>query len=556
MTNWISQLAKEHAILLAILIAGLALRIYGIYFDYPGVNFIWDEHYHISYILKVADAKSLATDVLQHPILLTLFYIPAVVLKVGYTALTQNLLSAEAIKTHYILSGMGELIIVTRWFSVAFGMLGVYLIYKIYRLLFAQTASAYAAAAAYAVSVLPVFLSHWGKAHSGMITFYLLSLFFILIFERKKDFRFFYLSVFAATLALSVHYVGISAFIIPVFGVMFNKELFRKKEILRATLLYALPVSFFYLMNFNGVRRMVLENLYGYYAANNYVSFYPVGKFERFYFVFRDTFFIEPVLMAVFWLAVALFASSLVRDKLHRYVFGALAFNYLIMVSIISAPRMTRWLLPFLTLAATFGIAYAVDRLTGKNCKRTALGIFIGLLLIPSLSTSMKWVSLLRANTFLETKQWLSDNLHGKEVVYSFEHRFDAPLSYEAARYHKEVNKQNESAKINYIVTKKDVFDGTGMNLFYDFYNYRYEELGGSNTKYILIAYWKKEKGDTIRAGVEKFHRIKLVQSFYPTHDEALRGGGIDDYLNNPTQWTVLWKLDKSGPFVEIYEVL
>jgi len=57
MTNWISQLAKEHAILLAILIAGLALRIYGIYFDYPGVNFIWDEHYHISYILKVADAN-------------------------------------------------------------------------------------------------------------------------------------------------------------------------------------------------------------------------------------------------------------------------------------------------------------------------------------------------------------------------------------------------------------------------------------------------------------------------------------------------------------------
>ena len=179
------------------------------------------------------------------------------------------------------------------------------------------------------------------------------------------------------------------------------------------------------------------------------------------------------------------------------------------MVSIISAPRMTRWLLPFLTLAATFGIAYAVDRLTGKNCKRTALGIFIGLLLIPSLSTSMKWVSLLRANTFLETKQWLSDNLHGKEVVYSFEHRFDAPLSYEAARYHKEVNKQNESAKINYIVTKKDVFDGTGMNLFYDFYNYRYEELGGSNTKYILIAYWKKEKGDTIRAGVEKSGSLK-----------------------------------------------
>ena len=546
---------KSNYPIIMILLIAFSFRWYGIYFDYPRTNFIWDETYDMSYLMNLLEEKKLFSDnfTSSYPLLLPILYFPITLLRMIYIALINGLDSASAFKNHIIEYGIGKIYIVSRWYAVFFGTATVLLIYKIYRHIFNHKLSAYYAALAYTFSLIPVFLSHWGKHHSAMVFFFTMSLFFILKFEQSKKQKFFYLSAFAAALSFSTHYIGISAAIFPFCGYIFNRQILNLKSFLKGLSLYSCVALFFYLLNYKGVAWMFKEMNTNYYGANSYGGIVPTGAVERFYYVFRDSFMLEPIFVSLFAILIIFGLKKLIKNKLTRYILAGLAFNYFLMITIIVGPRMTRWFLIFITLSTPLAAGYFAEYLLSKKIKKIAVYSALALMLIPSIFFSVRWLMILRHNTYVEAGEWIENNVAKDQIVYSFDNVLYAPLSYKAAVWNRDFNKMTDLKKMNYIIENKEHFQSKGVNLMYDKNYGRYEELAGPNTKYILVG--SEAKIDI--PNVEKFHKLELVKAFKPADNKEIEKRGLDtDYLNSPDNWKGILKLEKSGPFIYIYKIL
>lgn len=554
----ITELLKNNYLIITIVLLAFSFRWYGIYFDYPRTNFIWDETYDMSYLMNLLDERKILSDnfTSSYPALLPILYLPVTILRIIYIAIMNGLDSMSAFKNHVIEYGMGEIYIVSRWYAVVFGVATVLLIYKIYSCILKNKLSAHYAAIVYSFSLLPVFLSHWGKHHSVMVFFFTLSLFFILKFEQDKKQKYFYWSVIAATLSFSTHYIGISAVIFPFCGFIFNRRILSLRTVLKGFGLYSGTALFFYLFNYKGVVWMFKEMNANYYGANNYGGIVPTGTLERFYYVFRDSFFVDPIFTTLFIFLVVFGIKKLVKNNLTRYIIAGLAFNYFLMVTVIVGPKMTRWLLVFVTLSTPLVAGYFAEYLLVRNIKKIIIYFLLVLVLIPNMFFSVRWLLLLRNNTYIEAGTWIENNVSIDQIIYSFDNVLDVPLSYESAMWNKEFNKMITLKKINYIIENKDYFKSKGVNLMYDKNNDRYEKLSGEETDYIVITYGKSADKKTILNNLQKYHKIELIKYFYPTNNERLAERGLEEQLNNPSNLIDLLYLDKSGPFVEIYKII
>lgn len=561
---------KENYILLSIFVVAFGIRAYGIYFDYPqGVNYIWDEIFSVSCLLDVIEYKSIFIPSYgPYPLLFPFLYIPGLALRLVYLALRYGLYGIGELKDFLVAGGMGYLYIVVRWYSVVFGTATIWLLYKIYSLIFKNKISLYFLSAAYATSLVPVFLSHWGKAHSIMVFFLVLSLYFILKFEKEKNLKYFYWSIIAAACSISIHYIGISAAIFPFLGFIFNRQLFNFKTLAKAFILYAAITSFFYLANFKGIEGMI-DNSSGYFENTGFTGMAQTGIGERFYYVIRDSFLLDPVFMLLFVILMIISAKYIFKNNYLKYIFIGLLFNYFLMSTIIVWPQMSRWLLIFATLAIPLGAGLFIEYLINRGLKPKLIYLICLILLIPNIFIVYSWLSLTNHNTRNEAVEWLESNLKPDEIAYSFDMYLDAPLNYEAALWHRDNNERQLSKKLNFIINHKEEFENQGIDLRYDYNNKRYERLGGENTKYVIVYY--ALSGEDNRAyynletrkgaqeylnNVEKYHDLSLVEKFYPTDDSDLIKSGVEDYLNNPLDFRTLFKLEKSGPFIEIYKVI
>jgi hypothetical protein len=177
---------------------------------------------------------------------------------------------------------------------------------------------------------------------------------------------------------------------------------------------------------------------------------------------------------------------------------------------------------------------------------------------------SYHWLKLLNHNTRNEAISWLQNNANG-EVIYTFDRYIDPLLNYEAALWHRDNNARQLSKKLAYIIEHKEEFEHKGLNLKYDYEVNRYEDLAGTSTKYLLVSYWTDDKGGKYLWGnnidftlkeVSKYHNIELLKTFYPVSEGVTVGRSADDILNNPIYWTDLTRLQKNGPFVEIYRII
>ena len=547
------QKIKHNYILAGIILFGFSLRFYGVYFDYPSVNFIWDEIYNISHLLEIMTNKTIFLQYFPspYPFFLTFLYIPAVILKIAYIGVVNHLTSLNEIKNFILINGVGQIHIIARWYSVFFGTATIYLIYKIFGYIFKNKASLYYATFAYSVSLIPVFLSHWGKVHSAMVFFLALSLYFALKFEENKKVKFFYGSVASAAGALSIHYIGISAFIFPLYAIIANRKLFSSNVLVKALALYTSISLFFYSLNYGGFIYMLYDQM-RYYGNTNYSSLMPVGRYERFYYVFRDYFNIDPVFTVAFIIMTALSFKFLIKNRYARYILAGWLFNYLLLITIMAAPHMPRWLLISATLSVPLSAGLFAEFLINKKLNKLVIGVFMAIIILPSMYITVNWLKLLRNNTYMEAMIWLEQNVKNREIVYSFDPLMYASPSYSSALWDKEMN-HVESKKVNYILSQKETFYNSGINLMHDRKSKRYKELAGLKTKYILTG----SEAKTTVPNVEKFHKLELVKAFKPTENTEIEEKGLDtDYLNSPDNWKGILKLEKSGPFIYIYKVL
>ncbi|MDD5031499.1 MAG: glycosyltransferase family 39 protein [Patescibacteria group bacterium] len=565
-----------------IVIIGLAfiVRWRGIYFDYPyGVNYIWDEVLHMTYLMEIIERKSVFIQGPPNPVLLPLLYFPILILRILYIGLREGIYGVDELKGYIIGSGLGQIFIIIRWYAVFFGTATVYLVYRIGKLIFKNKFSFYYASLVYALSLVPVYLSHWGKAHVPMVFFLVFSLFFILKFEQEKKIKFFYWSTAMAACSLSVHYVGLTAAIFPFLGFIFNKsiilsepnigtsqkpfigKLLRNRILIKSFILYAAIASFFYLTVYSSIVRFVT-------SENSTMS---VGALERFYYIFRGSFRLDPVFTVLSLAIIILCFKKFLKHRIIRYIMYGLFFNYLLMATIFASPIRTRLLLVFMTLSVPLAAGYLVGYLKNRNLKNFYIYLIAFLLILPSGFATSRWLNLVENNTSIEIVGWLRENLKKDEVAYYFSENkpLNAPLSYEAALWHKENNGVENSKKINYIIGHKDEFKGKGIDLRSDLYHNRFEDLGGEETKYVIVFYFRasdvsgktvslprKKQADDILENVRKYHHLELVKTFSPTNNKEIMERGDTDVLNNPQYWKSFLYLEKSGPLFEIYEII
>lgn len=560
---------KDNPWLLIILTLALGLRVYGIYFDYPyGVSQIWDESY-ITNTLDMLQYHSIFTPIqIQTSFFLPILYIPGTILRLMYLALTHGIFSLDGLKEYIVVSGSGVINITVRFYSVAFGVLSTWVIFKIYYLLFKNKTIANFATLSYAVSFIPIYMSHWGKAHISVVFFLLLSLYFALKYEQEKNVKYFYWCGIFATLSFLAHYVGIFTMIFPVYAYLINRKNIRLKHFGYGLVIFAFLVGFFYFLNWKG-----LMNQYGnavfLFKNTGGQGMFPLSFGERTYYLLRDSFKVEYVFFSIFCVMFILNIKRLFSNRLLGYITMGIVADYLFLSFAIVGPEMARLLLSFLTLTVPLGAALLMEKFVKLKLKNKHLIVFSILIIIPNLYFSGKWLAFLSGSTRNDLVAWAGQNLEKDENIYSFDLYMDTLLSYQAALFHREENKVYFSKKLDYIIDHKAEFENKGLNIFYDIGRNRYQELGGKNTKYFVITYWMNENRPTrmaegydrpgaerVVADIRRYHEIRLEKTFYPSENKDIIRDGIWCYLNNPTSWNDLAKLDKSGPFVEVYRVI
>jgi len=89
---------KENYILVLIIGVGFAVRWWGIYFDYPfGSAQIWDEVFNMTQLIDRIEHGSLFGGANSYPFLLSYVYLPILILRVAYIALTHGIFTKEAV---------------------------------------------------------------------------------------------------------------------------------------------------------------------------------------------------------------------------------------------------------------------------------------------------------------------------------------------------------------------------------------------------------------------------------------------------------------------------
>jgi hypothetical protein len=128
-------------------------------------------------------------------------------------------------------------------------------------------------------------------------------------------------------------------------------------------------------------------------------------------------------------------------------------------------------------------------------------------------------------------------------------------------------NKENnnyKNSKIEYIVSNPEFYKKKGLNLYYDFDNKRYAQLGGGKTGKLLFSYWRDDywvTHDTLSETkadineIKKYHQIEPIVIFKPTDNKKLIREGLPDLINNPLDWRIIFKTKKSGPVIIIYQI-
>jgi len=559
--NNLIGLIKKYWLILSILLVAFSVRWYGIYFDYPYTNFIWDESYNISYLFDLILQKTFLVypPSSTYPTLLPLLLAPLVALRLIYLALSNGIHTVSGLEQYLIVNGFGQVYIVARWLSVAFGTATVYLIYAIINKVSRKRSTALYTALVYSFSLVPLYLSHWGKHHVTMVFFVILCLYLSLWFEETKKHKYFYLAVLAAAAAFSVHYIGITAIIFPLWAWWLNRKNFPAKLLLKNALIYLAIIAVFYLSNFFGIKKMVVDIVSLYYAPNNWQGIVPTGPGERFYYVFRDSFYIEPVFIALFFLFFWRYKKIIKQNILWSYLFIGLGFNYLLMITVVVGAHLSRWLLTFISLAVAIAAANLFGWLRERNWRKAIKILIAVLILVPNIYISVHWLSLLKNNTALEALQWLNNHTNKDEYVYSFMVEFAAPLTVESMKWNYDHNSRFKlERKVQYVLANPDQFKNKpGLNLMYDDYNNRYQDLAGSQTKYVIISGGNFTELNHLKDQISQYHQLELAQSFYPSSDKFILDKGIDnDYLNSPEKWSTLFHLSKSGSFIDIYKII
>ena len=546
---------KRNVLLFGLLVFAFGLRIWGTKIGLPTADLVGDETFSVSYLLRIfASGNPFTQTVNPYPVMLSVLHAPFVVSHLAILWIANGFHSAGELQTYLLVHGVNALLFWPRFVSVCAGTATIYLLYRILELAFSRRPAFFGALAA-TVNVLAVSISHWGRAHA-VLSFYIAgAAYAALLCQTRNEKKYFYWSVAAAACACSTHYLGVSSLIFPFIALLSIKPFWRSAG--KAAALFIAIVVPAYVINLTGIINMIRGTYQNYYLPNQFAGLYPIGRFERFYYIVADLFALDPVGVVVGGIGILLL---LIRRRFTRPVVTllvGLGFLYAVQVAMVAARHETRWLLPFDLFLLGVGVASVADALVRDAARFVRWKIaFLVLLLLPGCVITIKWLSLLGTHTQVQVEQWMI--AHRTEPMFLYTESLNPTPTPEAASWNAAHSPRLQlSAKNAYVIAHPQDFSEIGISYYHatDLPDGDHcpilRDLG---IRYVILSYTVPEERER-----QKSHIISCISEpslvRYTPGPDALQRRPFENLVNSIVSAKYIFSSSAIGPWYEILSV-
>lgn len=402
-------MSKNSKILFASILAlAFLVRVLGISYALPQ-EFISDEFLMVAVSLKMLDEKTLRPyfgDIFYHQPLSAYISLGGIGAYLGWEMLAGKFTSLKAMADYYALNHAAnarELLIVTRFLAVLFGVATVYLIYLIGRDLFGSRVGLISAFFT-AFDLLLIETNHTGRVWSFLVFFITLSFWASVQVLKRGSFKDYIFSAIASSLSLATLMPGVLSFfssLIPNFSL-------RGKKIWTAFLiLFFVGLASIYL-NPRGLGVIFLR-----FAEHGSIGASRVGWLHKFIDPFVTLFNFMPAYFLLFFVALLI----LYKEDLKKFLLLASfpAAYYLFIGPLFSYGNVERALTPFAPYII-IGAAFAADRFFDRIRSKLLFSASILVLALYSIFFSVLFdIKISRPDTRIEAIEWMKKNVPESE---------------------------------------------------------------------------------------------------------------------------------------------
>lgn len=558
---------QKNIILILILFIAFILRVFQLSYGYP-LYFVSDETPNILASLKMIGSYSLraATPGYYYPALTSYIFLPFLLLFLISGRISGFFGSIEAMKEAVFLN-FGIFIPVARMMSVVFGVLTVYLVYKICLELFKNKKIGLLTAWFLTISFMHVYNSHFAQTWVLQTFFIFLVMYLAARFYNNENLwpKHYILSGLAIGAAFGINSVGIfSYFFVALTHFLKNRQLGFKKTFIKnknfwiLNLTLILAMLFIYYLNPYGLQnhfnRITDTKTPAEFGGAGYSSYKPLSPvfFEvlRFYI---KVIFSQETIFTVLGILGAFYVWF--KNRTAFYFIIPWIIIYFIIISPLTGAT-GRYILPvvptFVILSAYF--IYSIFKNSSRKTRVAAIILISLPLLISGVLFNLK---LMKEETQALAYNWILSNVPSGSKIQN-EHlgeSFPFVENKETIVKIQDLRPELMSTKRKYLLSLSDDKYPRPNYLISD-----YKELSEKIAKfdYIILGHYEKLNLENQKKSLLK--NAELIKYFYPV-------GSPDLDINFPSRhfpptddlnYSPLYLLEKSdynGPYIEIYKV-
>lgn len=564
------RLSNTEKVLLLILIAAFLIRVIGIDYGLPQ-QFVADEFLMVAVSLKMMDAGSLRPyfpEIFYHQPLSAYISVLGIGSYLAWQLLTGAFPDVAALKTYYAIHS-SDLLIVTRFLSVAAGVGTVFLLYLIGRDLFSKRAGLLAAFFG-AFEFLAVQLNHTGRVW-GFLPFFVALAFWANVKLFQSDSTKNYVKAALASVAALITLLpGIFTFVQTV-AIRFSRFSWKNKKLwLAIGIVCAGALAGLYL-NPRGVGVLFLRFGIDIPAISQTVfnaSSAPTAErvikdtlAHRVFDAFPTILGYMPVYFILFLIGMRMIWR---QDRQKFWLLASFPIAYYLFIGpFFSYGWVARTMLP-LSIYFVVVSAFVIDTLLGREwfAMRRAMGaLLVVAVSAPSIamSAAFDW-KILRDDTRTQAIEWIYENIpaDSRIIVHS--------VTNDVINQNRAVLETIASVAPSQMNTRQRTLLAGGESLYpqpsYFAWDLRKMPVSilpegffkKNDFRYYYRVRWNSEnEDDTDRAIESQFSSKKLLAEFKPFTGERAFDDNFASNIRNPAR--VLMTVERFGPIVEIYEV-
>jgi len=549
-----------------ILVLFFSAGVAGIFYDF-GVNTVGDELPLMTTALKMISDRTLIPDypTFYHVPLAVYFYLPFFVLFLLFLRFSGAFTSLEAIKEFGLLN-FNEFLPFARLLTVLMGVFSIYLLYKISEKLFNNRVISLLASFLLSSSLMFVQMSHFARVWIPQLMAVLIAFYFITVLYQKekgkiKDYILIGLGV---GLAFGTHAIGVLIYF-PFLIVHYLKNKGRKlKDIF-------LTDKNFWLVNFIFIFFYFLVSFLNPRGFKNYISsdgFFPsfntmfgssssggniLNSLGDYGYYFGVLIKYEPILIlfSLFGFGILFF-----KERKKFCFIGSFVLVYYVIINLTGlVPRYILPVIPFLSLAAGYGLFYLYKKIETKINKRVALILVFLVLAVNSILLLLWDYRLAQPSTITAARSWIYDNIPSGEKIINFDNLLEINENKQAIEDIK--NSTAQFTKKRAYLLSLDETDYPKPNYYMYYYAYDQtasKELLNKKYDYLIVGWWDRSDFEQKMARLKKLNlkqNFALVKTFPEGANENNWSTSLAD-LENPIY--ELFKLKQTGPTVYIYK--